>query len=163
MSGNRVRLQQEINEIANQAGRIEGWFPELLVHGYRITSDIDRRYNCIAWAASQSNRWWWPDKWSYWPRQVVHGCTLKEFEEAYATIGYVPCPTGSPENGYEKIGIFADHSQKPTHAARQLDSGNWTSKLGRYEDISHDEQGLNGTQYGTIAFFMKRPLPVPVT
>jgi hypothetical protein len=65
------------------------------------------------------------------------------------------------EPGFEKIAIFAKQSgnkRVPTHAARQLDSGEWTSKLGACEDISHAEAvSVSGPAYGNVAYFMSRP------
>jgi hypothetical protein len=60
------------------------------------------------------------------------------------------------EPGLEKIAIFAKGG-RPTHAARQLGSGRWTSKLGRAEDIEHDLRALEGEAYGAVAFFLQRP------
>jgi hypothetical protein len=46
---------------------------------------------------------------------------------------------------------------KPTHAARQLPTGKWTSKLGSDIDIEHDyPEVLNGQDYGIASIFMKR-------
>jgi hypothetical protein len=43
------------------------------------------------------------------------------------------------------------------HVARQLRSGKWTSKLGDWEDIEHDDPyALECEDYGKIAKFMKR-------
>jgi hypothetical protein len=36
---------------------------------------------------------------------------------------------------------------EPTHAARQLPSGRWTSKLVLREDIEHDLHALSGEAY----------------
>jgi hypothetical protein len=47
----------------------------------------------------------------------------------------------------------------PTHAALQLPSGEWTSKLGPFEDISHaHENDVNGPAYGAVRFYMSRPV-----
>ena len=37
----------------------------------------------------------------------------------------------------------------PTHAARQLSDGNWTSKLGPNIDITHSLSGLEGPEVRT--------------
>ena len=43
------------------------------------------------------------------------------------------------------------------HAALQLGSGIWTSKLGTGEDIEHDApENLAGPCYGHVTAFMKR-------
>jgi hypothetical protein len=68
---------------------------------------------------------------------------------------------GSLEAGFEKVALFADAQQTPKHAARQLQSGSWTSKLGPEEDISHSIYGLEGSKYGDAVVYMKRPLPRP--
>ena len=58
--------------------------------------------------------------------------------------------------GYEKIAIYA-LDQKPTHAARQMNTGAWTSKLGVEEDIVHDRpELLAGPCYGNVAQYMRR-------
>ena len=75
-------------------------------------------------------------------------------------IHYVPCESGNFEKGFEKIAIYSDKMKTPTHAARQLDNGSWTSKLGRCNDISHDVIGVSGFTYGQIAVFMKRPVQI---
>lgn len=79
------------------------------------------------------------------------------FEQAFKTIGYARAADGELEAGYEKIAIYAVGS-KPTHAAKQLPDGKWSSKLGALEDISHQLEGVENTEYGAVAFFMKRKL-----
>ena len=75
---------------------------------------------------------------------------------AYETLSYVECPDETFEPGYEKIAIFVLNGV-PTHAARQLDSKYWTSKLGKHEDISHSLHDLAGHRYGLVERYMKRP------
>jgi hypothetical protein len=53
--------------------------------------------------------------------------------------------------------LFVDARGVPTHAARLLPSGLWTSKLGEWEDIEHDLHALEGDVYGTVALLLKRP------
>jgi hypothetical protein len=53
--------------------------------------------------------------------------------------------------------LFVDARGVPTHAARLLPSGLWTSKLGEWEDIEHDLLALEGDVYGTVALLLKRP------
>ena len=44
-----------------------------------------------------------------------------------------------------------------THAARQLPGGNWTSKLGKGEDIEHDTPDVvAGGLYGEFVRIMRR-------
>jgi hypothetical protein len=148
-------------------GEIESSFPKLQTAAYRITSAASRDYNCIAWAAGDSRRWWWPEDDPdndaiYWPVGVAHEESLNAFVAAFALLGYLPCDNETPELGVEKVAFFADAGSIPTHAARQLPSGRWTSKLGFLEDIEHDLHDVAGEAYGTVAVVLKRPL-LPVS
>ena len=139
---------------------IEAKFPNLAHEGYELTSPIDPAYNCIAWAATVNNRWWWPDplRQCYWPSAVPRRCTVEAFILAYGLSGYVVCESDTYEDGYEKIMIYTDQNNLPKHAARQIGAGRWTSKLGPYKDITHTRDGLNGVQYGQPKIFMKRKM-----
>src|SRR5262249_38721988 len=74
----------------------------------------------------------------------------------FATLGYVVWQDGSLEPVYEKVALFADDLDHPTHVARQLPSGRWTSKLGRAEDIEHDLHELEGALYGGVVLRTQR-------
>lgn len=114
----------------------------------------------MAWAAWETDRWWWPDAAgvAYWPPTAPREETLKAFEGAYSTLGYRRCDSRDLEAGYEKIAVFVDASGTPTHAARQLPNGRWTSKCGRLEDIEHELDGLTGVPYGEVVMLLKRSL-----
>jgi hypothetical protein len=75
-------------------------------------------------------------------------------------LGFELSDNDKLERGYEKIAIYADAGGVPTHAARQLDSGKWTSKLGRLEDIEHDTlsslQGPSPPAYGEVRQVLRR-------
>lgn len=125
---------------------------------YEITSDEDSNYNCIAWAAGDDQEWWWPDVDSYWPPGIPRQETIDGFVMAFETLGYTLCQDGIYQEGFIKIAIFADEDGIPTHAARQLPNGIWTSKCGELEDIDHDLNALGGPEpaYGNIVRFMKK-------
>jgi hypothetical protein len=135
-------------------------FPKLVGANHQITSPPSEVYNCIAWAAQDTSHWWWPDNapGTYWPLSATRAESLSAFQEAFASQGYSVCQSADLEAGYDKIAVFA-HDAIPTHAARQLPSGRWTSKLGLLEDIEHDLSDLEGHAYGHIAFVMKRSMP----
>jgi hypothetical protein len=133
-------------------------FPGLAQDGYRETSQATWDYNCIAWAAADDAKWWEPQPHGFWPLGVPPAYTLAAYAAAYATLGYQRCNDGTFEFWLEKVVIFADASGVPTHAARQLDNGRWTSKQGRDIDIEHaTPEALNGPDYGSPAVFMRRP------
>ena len=124
---------------------------------YQVTSPQDVQYNCIAWAAGENDIWWWPDEMFslHWPEDAPRQVTIEAFIQAFSTKGYSPCESGNLEQGFEKIALYA-LNEEPTHAARQIPDGSWTSKLGRLQDISHTIDALNGPEYGSVALFLKR-------
>jgi len=135
------------------------WFPCLSIGGYRITSEATPRYNCIAWAAARDDRFWWPDPDAFWPSGVPSEITLAAFESAFASLGYTRCDSEALEPLFEKIVIYVNAQGTPTHAARQLPNGRWTSKLGRAEDIEHaSPDALRGECYGSPVLVMRRRL-----
>jgi hypothetical protein len=94
--------------------------------------------------------------------------TLEAFILAYESEGYSKSdpPNSEFEVGFEKVAIYIDDKGVPTHAARQLSNGEWTSKLGSWEDIQHktldaveDTSGL-GLAYGRVAVIMKRTIRI---
>lgn len=136
---------------------IEQLFPRLRGTGYRITSPEDPSYNCIAWAAGEDERWWWPASGYYWPPSVDTRLTLEAFVAAFSDLGFRLSDSPDPIAGIEKVAIFVDAHGAPTHAARQLPSGRWTSKLGQLEDIEHDGAAdVGGSDYGEIGAVLER-------
>jgi hypothetical protein len=81
---------------------------------------------------------------------------LDAYREAFETLGYSVCNDDSLEEGIEKVAIFLHPAKGPSHAARQLPSGLWTSKLGKIEDISHPLRQIEGANYGIVALIMCR-------
>ena len=138
--------------------QIEFSFPNL-AGGYRITSPETPSYNCIAWAASDTGHWWWPTalRGYYWPAEAPRSGSIRDFIAAFGKLGYEPVENAELEEGIEKIAIYADEQGDPTHMARQLGSGKWTSKLGESEDIEHgDVASLEGDCYGKVVRILKR-------
>ena len=139
--------------------------PRLSSEPYDITSPRTRKYNCIAWAASRKDRWWWPDPQGigYWPAGVLREISLEAFVAVFEQQGYELCSDASLERGFEKVALFANHlgdgTLTPTHAAIQLDNGHWSSKLGECEDIEHHAlESVNGPRYGTPVKYLRRKI-----
>jgi hypothetical protein len=106
--------------------KLDDLFPGLRAGSYQITSPDERRYNCIAWAAGDTQRWWWPESDpdnGYWPEGAESAAALSAFVAAFVTLGYVPCDQEAVEPGVERVALFTDTAGIPTHAARQLPSG----------------------------------------
>jgi len=127
---------------------------------HKITSRKTKRYNCIAWAGDDIERPWWPqiDGW-YWPSGISEQEDIPAFIQAFRLLGYAVCADGSLEDGFEKVALFAEPDGTPTHAARQLRNGKWTSKLGPNEDIQHDDvRDVRGQLYGDVCCYMRRAI-----
>jgi hypothetical protein len=136
--------------------KLQQYFPGLLC---QITSPETDRYNCIAWAAGDSQQWWEPDIYNicYWPPSVPRLMTLDAYIKAFETVGYTLCSNGNYQHGFIKIAMFVDANGIPTHAVRLLPNGKWTSKCGTLEDIEHDLTALCGQWYGNVYCYMKKP------
>ena len=138
---------------------LEVVFPGLVGQEFRITSPTDGSYNCIAWAAGDTTSWWWPhsdERKSHWPAEAPRERTLDAFRLAFVTLGYLSCDVEEWEEGYEKVALYVDERGLPTHAARQLPTGRWTSKLGQSEDIEHSLHDVEGELYGRVALILRR-------
>ncbi len=128
-------------------------FPALAGDGYALSSPVTSAYNCIAWAAGESHRWWEPGIY----RPVQAGDDLASLVRLFASLGYDSCDDERLEPGYEKVALYAGVLDDWTHAARQLPDGWWTSKLGQGADIIHrSPRALAGNAYGQVLSIMKR-------
>jgi hypothetical protein len=137
--------------------RLAHSFPNLETHGYRVASPQAIEYNCIAWAAGDDSRWWWPDDNAYWPTSD-RAVGVEAFLKAFAALGYTIADSDALEDGYERVALYA-RDDRVTHAARQLRSGQWTSQLGSDVDIEHTLPGLEGPLYGRVVLILRRRTP----
>lgn len=125
---------------------------------HQVTSDRTRRYNCIAYAAKDDRRWWSYKVGYRWPAE--RSDKVFALVEVFKSLGYEKrdATETSLEDKYEKVAIYAKQGCW-THAARQLPSGKWTSKLGVDEDIEHDTPEClcgGGDAYGKIHCIMRK-------
>src|SRR5262245_55933835 len=149
----------------------EAPFPNLRKEDYHVTSEADPDYNCIAHAAGRSDAPWWPveegTEGVFWPEGVPREETLECFIRAFGTEGYEPCDSPDPEESFDKIALYIGVDGIPSHAARQLASGAWSSKLGDWEDIEHKtlaglQAGEGGAAgYGKVAGILRRKRQPP--
>ena len=130
-------------------------FPKLTRENSRATSPKDPAYNCVAWAAGET-RAWWDHLYGYWPENVKREGSIAAYVDVFVLLGFERCATSEYELGFEKIAVFGNGGQF-THAARQLPSGLWTSKLGSLEDIEHqDLASVSIPDYGRPVQFLRR-------
>jgi hypothetical protein len=146
------------------AAHIQAIFRNLQPNNYAVTSPQALEYNCIAWAAGETHRRWWPspDLVSfYWPENVTRAETIEAFIQAFRTLGYEPCDSRDFEDGYERVALYATPTGVPKHMARQKQDGIWTSKLGRLEDIDHHAlEGMESVSYGQVVQILRRQIVV---
>jgi hypothetical protein len=164
---------------------LEQAFPKLAAAGYEQTSDQtgtpldDGAYNCIAWAADDiHHKYWWPAPGGHWPFLVRREVSVPCFVKAFRCLGYIRSAHSRREFAYHKVALFAIHVSRaptpvpraardfgnwePTHMARQLPDGTWTSKCGGNEDIRHftldalESYGQRSDAYGCPVLYMKR-------
>lgn len=151
---------------ADARAQLYGEFPNLANAKWRIKSPCDDNYQCIAWAACQVNREWWPWQLTryYWPPgfakfPALTPVPVASFAEVFEKLfGYRQCAGAEFELGYQKIAIYTNGSLGVTHMARQQLLGKrWLSKLGSEEDIVHDTLADVGQgSYGAAVYYMKR-------
>lgn len=132
-------------------------FPNSKKEPFEVTSPATPNYNCIAWAIEDPTRFYWPlpELAFFWPSDIPKQETIEAFVQLFKSVGYQPCKNGDLEEGFQKIALF-EKNNKPTHAARQLEDGRWTSKLGSHIDIQHILSTIEGKIYGHVNLFLKR-------
>src|SRR5262249_28811913 len=136
-----------------RAAQIAAIFPGLKDVSWRKSSRPDRKYNCIAFAAGDESNFWDPVG-RFWPLGVRRSHDLDAAIDAFRARGYHLCADGCLEAGIEKIAIYEQRGYWK-HAAIQLATGGWKSKLGAEDDIEHaTPEALLGDLYGERLHFM---------
>jgi len=135
-------------------------FPQLDPRNHWVKSPKTKLYNCIGWAMNDDTRQWWPDSMGgyYWPPTLTRQETLAAFTEMVGLFGFHPTTSRALEKGFDKLALYALGST-PTHLAKQLPNGKWTSKLGDFEDIDHKLEALEGPFYGQVVQTYAKPKP----
>ncbi len=87
---------------------LDYFFPNLAKSGYAITSPATPDYNCIAWAAQDDARWWWPDPYRqyFWPENAPREASVGAFVQAFGELGFLHCADGSFQQGFEGSSLF---------------------------------------------------------
>ena len=143
---------------------LEQSFPGLTAGSYKLTSPKAVRYNCVAWAVGDTKNFW-DDfriegkrvKGYFWP-EGISADTLEGWKAVFELHNYRECESESFEPEFEKVAIYVYPNGDPSHVARQIGSGKWSSKLGLSFDIEHETlDSLNGEEYGSVGVIMQRP------
>lgn len=138
---------------------VEPWrrdlFPDL--RNYEVTSPATIEYNCVAWIAGDTSRWWDPAASHYWPL-LVRDTSIDTFVALFEILSYEKCSGAEVEPGVEKIALYRDPVDGDfSHVAKQLPDGRWSSKLGCFEDIAHEALNDLENPYGSPVVMMRRP------
>jgi hypothetical protein len=85
---------------------------------------------------------------------------LGEYVDLFQSLGFVQCLDGLLEPSQEKIAIYADGDDFQ-HVAYQRIDGSWSSKLGKLNDVRHDDaawvSGPSPFEYPPVHSYMSRP------
>jgi hypothetical protein len=124
-------------------------FPNAIIGtNLRYTSLRTEDYNCTAWATEIIHDWVQFDN-GYDTRISTY---ISYFEQK----NFVRTDNKEVEIGVTKIAIYFE-GEEFKHVARQLKNGKWTSKIGDWEDVEHDNiEILFGEFYGTQTIIMQR-------
>lgn len=132
-------------------------FPRL-GDNYEVMAPATVTYNCIGWSIGNSRSW-------VWPRSAGQPVTLSDFDALYRYYGFyrIAGLDFTKQPGLEKVVLFAlrkeDGATDPTHAARQLADGSWSSKLGSLPLIRHIKpEDVGGPTYGEPYAVYVRPV-----
>lgn len=150
MSGEKIRGMCSIFDIC----------PNLASSSYQITSPPTPFYNSIAWAVGEKeqDRYWGPEPGYYWLPQVPREHSLEAYIQLFNALDFIETDHAGYEANFEKIAIYVDDDASPTHVARQLEGGCWTSKIIDLEDIEHEDlDAIAAGDLGNPACYMKRP------
>ena len=141
---------------SNWTERLVGAFPKLANENFAIVGEPSEQYNCIAYAAGDTGKWWWPDGISYWPPYAARDNRMESLAEMFAGLGYEQCADSGVESGYQKVALY-EAEGKFQHAAAQLPNGRWRSKMGQGPVIEHrSPESLSGGMYGDATITMRR-------
>ncbi len=140
---------------------IQKHFPNLNLTDFEITSPIDFFYNCHAWAAKFDDLVMQPSTNPIYGWLTGESSDLSEnFVKQFKLLGFIEqTENREVETNFEKIAFYIDGSNEVRHAARQLENGFWTSKLGTDHDISHRNlECREGEIYGKVGMILKKPI-----
>ena len=115
------------------------------------------------------DQWWEPyaaggiaEDRGHWPEGLPHDREPGTLRELFRREGFVDCEDGSLDPVMVKIALYRVQDDVGgyiwTHAARQLKTGLWTSKLGSSYEVTHRSTGdLEGELYGAVYAYMAKP------
>ena len=136
-------------------------FPRLANEQFTIVGPPADWYNCIAFAAGDTNSWWSHQAGTYWPEGATRSNRIDSLVEVFAGLGFERCPDGDAESGFEKVALYEQQGEW-RYAAVQTPRGTWHSKMGPGPVIEHcSPESLAGGPYGHPTIHMRRQAMPP--
>lgn len=143
------------------------WFPRLKNDAiFKVTSNIDKNYNCIAFSMRLGDRWVDPKSTAghWWPLEISSTSMLKdELIKAFEALRFKKCNDARKEFWYDKVSLYYHPVTGTwTHAARIITPKEYHSKLGEGWDIHHSNGSVlhnpkhPDSSYGIEFQYMKR-------
>ena len=89
---------------------IDDSFPRLASEGYQITSEPNGEYNCIAYAAGETDRWWAHLDGYYWPESANRSALVQSLIQVFNNRGRSNsriCGAIVMLRGYNETALFA--------------------------------------------------------
>ena len=111
-------------------------FPNLRSEGFTVIDPPCDLYNCIAYAANDTSRWWDHTPHRYWPSYATRSDRIESLQEVFVGLGFEECYDDKVEAGYQKIALYEDQGGWE-HASVQMPNGAWRSKMGEGPVIEH--------------------------
>ena len=131
-------------------------FPNLSSEDFEFVGACTEQYNCIAYAAGDTTKWWSPSWPYYWPPWATRDNRMESLMEAFAGLGYEQCDDSNVEDGYQKVVLYGFQGSFE-HAAVQMPNGRWHSKMGQGPQIEHHSpESLSGGPYGDAMIYVRR-------
>lgn len=124
----------------------DDWFPRLKHDdSFKVTSEVNYDYNCIAWAMRLGDRWVDPvlTAGHWWPLQITPiSMHPMELVKAFEALKFNKCTDTQKEFWYDKVSLYYNRwTGQWTHAARVIKPTEYHSKLGEGWDIHHGQGG----------------------
>jgi len=133
--------------------RIASHFPNLKRNNnFTFTSVSTEDYNCVAWINDILDEWV-----QFYDANGNYDFSLDRYIKYFESYGYLINDNSDKQEGFTKIAISFDKDKNFKHVCKQLPNGEWSSKLGDWEDIKHNNPiDLLGRSYGVDVLFMMK-------
>ena|ERR1035438_274850 len=133
--------------------QIRNNFPNLTNDKFQFTSEWDPNYNCVAYINDIKDEY----VQFYDEATRTYDTSLKRYISYFEEFGFRVTENSDLQEGITKIAISYDENKEFRHVCKQLPAGEWTSKLGDWEDITHiNPNVLLGNLYANELIFMEK-------